>query len=386
MLPGQPARHGDPGEGAPAKNAAPQFEVARQRAMAALDGHRLNEARAALDKMRSLDPEHPAVAELASRIDGEPQSAPPSSPHAEAGESTNPGFAAGRDPAERSSPAAGPRRSVARLAVARRVDSSAVAPPTDFRQPSFGGPLAGTRGEPAAAAAASHASEPVEHEARPARRRTSGAPPPASRSSDVFGRVGRRELGLLLAALRELLRPLGLLRGALRSSSSRRSRHEIESLLRQGRRRRARGQPPAGHRDLVADLPDRHQQLRRRRPDREGAPGDGGGQPAHCREPEARPRKVRGRRLHRGPGGVPRSRRGRRERRRPPAPTWTASRRSSPGPPSGLDPRQGCRRATSSRRSSRRPPRRPWHRRRRRRSRSPRRPVGAKAAPSTSAS
>ena len=52
------------------KNAQPQFEVARQRAIAALDGQRTSEARAALDKMRSLDPEHPAVALLDRRLSG----------------------------------------------------------------------------------------------------------------------------------------------------------------------------------------------------------------------------------------------------------------------------------------------------------------------------
>jgi tetratricopeptide (TPR) repeat protein len=67
------------------KNAQPQFEVARQRAIAALDGRRTGEARAALDKMRSLDPEHPAVALLDRRL------AAPAP--AEVGESTNPGFA-----------------------------------------------------------------------------------------------------------------------------------------------------------------------------------------------------------------------------------------------------------------------------------------------------
>ena len=67
------------------KNAQPQFEVARQRAIAALDGRRTSEARAALQKMRSLDPEHPAVALLDRRL------AAPAP--AEVGESTNPGFA-----------------------------------------------------------------------------------------------------------------------------------------------------------------------------------------------------------------------------------------------------------------------------------------------------
>ena len=67
------------------KSAQPQFEVARQRAISALDGRRTSEARAALEKMRSLDPEHPAVALLDRRL------AAPAP--AEVGESTNPGFA-----------------------------------------------------------------------------------------------------------------------------------------------------------------------------------------------------------------------------------------------------------------------------------------------------
>lgn len=70
------------------KNAQPQFEVARHRAIAALDGHRPGEARAALETMRALDSEHPAVALLDRRLSG-PQ--PPTA--AELGESTNPGLA-----------------------------------------------------------------------------------------------------------------------------------------------------------------------------------------------------------------------------------------------------------------------------------------------------
>ena len=69
------------------KTAAPQFEVARQRAIAALDGKRMGEARSALDKMRSLDAEHPAVTLLERRL----TSAAPAP--RDQGESTNPGFA-----------------------------------------------------------------------------------------------------------------------------------------------------------------------------------------------------------------------------------------------------------------------------------------------------
>ncbi len=73
------------------KSAQPQFEVARQRAIAALDGRRTSEARAALEKMRSLDPEHPAVALLERRL------AAPAP--AEVGEDTNPGLAMSPDAA-----------------------------------------------------------------------------------------------------------------------------------------------------------------------------------------------------------------------------------------------------------------------------------------------
>src|SRR5262245_18821061 len=70
------------------KNAQPQLEATRQRAMAALEGGRPAEARAALEKMRLLDPEHPAVALLERRLAAQP-AAPAAS---EVGESTNPGL------------------------------------------------------------------------------------------------------------------------------------------------------------------------------------------------------------------------------------------------------------------------------------------------------
>jgi tetratricopeptide (TPR) repeat protein len=76
------------------KNAQPQFEVARQRAIAALEGRRDGEARAALEKMKSLDPEHPAVALLERKLAA---AAPP--PAAELGESTNPGLTLQDEPA-----------------------------------------------------------------------------------------------------------------------------------------------------------------------------------------------------------------------------------------------------------------------------------------------
>jgi tetratricopeptide (TPR) repeat protein len=85
------------------KVAQPQFEVARQRAITALDGQRINEARSALEKMRSLDAEHPAVALLDRRL------ATP--PPAEVGESTNPGLSqSGAASHAPSAPGAAPAR------------------------------------------------------------------------------------------------------------------------------------------------------------------------------------------------------------------------------------------------------------------------------------
>jgi tetratricopeptide (TPR) repeat protein len=84
------------------KNAQPQFEATRRRAMSALDGGRTAEARAALDKMRLLDPEHPAVALLERRISTSPAPAA-----AEVGESTNPGLKLGEIP-DMAPPDAGP--------------------------------------------------------------------------------------------------------------------------------------------------------------------------------------------------------------------------------------------------------------------------------------
>ena len=109
------------------KNAAPQFEVARQRAIAALDGQRLGEARAALEKMRSLDAEHPAVSLLDRKLTS--AGAPP--PKAEVGESTNPGLKLqDEDPAEPPPPP--PTR---------------FAPPPPPPPPAFGGGEAGGLGD-----------------------------------------------------------------------------------------------------------------------------------------------------------------------------------------------------------------------------------------------
>ncbi len=71
------------------RDAGPQLDAARQRAMVALDSRQPAEARAALEKIRSIDPDHPSVTLLESRL------AALSSK--EVGESTNPGFALLKD-------------------------------------------------------------------------------------------------------------------------------------------------------------------------------------------------------------------------------------------------------------------------------------------------
>ena len=57
------------------KSVQPEFEAARHRAIAALDRSRPSEARPELDRMRMLDPDHPAVPLLESKIGSAP--APP---------------------------------------------------------------------------------------------------------------------------------------------------------------------------------------------------------------------------------------------------------------------------------------------------------------------
>src|ERR1700730_2798129 len=131
------------------KSAQPQFEVARQRAMAALDGHRVGEARAALDKMRSLDAEHPAVALLEQRL-----TAPAGQPAGEIGEATNPGFAPPQAGNAEPPPASAlGDLSLDSLSLEEPESPAFVVPPTDFRQPTFG-PLGTGRGEPAALSSA----------------------------------------------------------------------------------------------------------------------------------------------------------------------------------------------------------------------------------------
>jgi tetratricopeptide (TPR) repeat protein len=117
------------------RDAAPQFDAARQRALAALDTGQRAEARAALEKMRSLDAEHPAVALLERRID-----APAAPPPRDVGETTNPGLDAAPPP-----PAHGggglDELSLDSLSLDEPAESPAVVPPP----PNFGsgrsGPL-----------------------------------------------------------------------------------------------------------------------------------------------------------------------------------------------------------------------------------------------------
>ncbi len=129
------------------KDAGPQVEVARQRAMMALDSNRPNEARAALERMRSIDPDHPSVVLLERHL------ASVTAAPGEAGESTNPGL----ELAEADAPAAletsrEPARggggglgdlSLDSLSLDESFDNAEVAPPADFgaRNPSTG-PLA----------------------------------------------------------------------------------------------------------------------------------------------------------------------------------------------------------------------------------------------------
>jgi tetratricopeptide (TPR) repeat protein len=118
------------------KNAQPQFEVARQRAIAALEGQREGEARAALERMRSLDADHPAVALLERRL-----ARPAPSPKADLGESTNPGLEANATPsAPPSEPAGGGLGDLSLDSLSLDEESpAAVPPPPDLGEPA--GPL-----------------------------------------------------------------------------------------------------------------------------------------------------------------------------------------------------------------------------------------------------
>ncbi len=128
------------------KNAQPQFEVARQRAIAALDARRDGEARAALEKMRSLDADHPAVALLERRLSRPPEPPP------EIGEDTNPGLDARRSAAPPPAPPdAGGLGELSLDSLSLDDESSSVVPPPPDMGSSRGGPLSFT--EPAAAPA-----------------------------------------------------------------------------------------------------------------------------------------------------------------------------------------------------------------------------------------
>jgi tetratricopeptide (TPR) repeat protein len=62
------------------KAAQPLFDASRQRAIAALESNRQDDARRELDRMRGLDPDHPAVALLARKLGGAPPPAPAAGP------------------------------------------------------------------------------------------------------------------------------------------------------------------------------------------------------------------------------------------------------------------------------------------------------------------
>lgn len=124
------------------KSAQPQFEVARQRAIAALDGRREGEAHAALEKMRALDADHPAVALLERRLSR------PAEPPSEIGEDTNPGIDARRQTTPPAPPPAPPAPDAGGLgelsldSLSLDDDSPAAVPPPPDVGASHGGPLA----------------------------------------------------------------------------------------------------------------------------------------------------------------------------------------------------------------------------------------------------
>jgi tetratricopeptide (TPR) repeat protein len=136
--------------------AGPQVEVARQRAMMALDSNRPAEAKAALEKMRSIDPDHPSVALLETRIANQGQAKP------DVGESTNPGLSLDDGEAPAPAPASAPEPpagsagglgdlSLDSLSLDESFASPEVAPPPDiFSRPPSAGPLAASpESEPA---------------------------------------------------------------------------------------------------------------------------------------------------------------------------------------------------------------------------------------------
>ncbi len=116
------------------KGIGPQFEVARQRAIAALDANRAGEARAALERMRSLDPEHPDVALLGRRL------AERTSAAAEVGESTNPGLTPPGQPAATEAGSLG-ELSLDSLSLDEPLQSPAAVRPPSHMGRSTSGPL-----------------------------------------------------------------------------------------------------------------------------------------------------------------------------------------------------------------------------------------------------
>jgi len=131
------------------RDSGPQMESSRQRAMMALDGNRPAEARAAVERMRSMDPDHPAIAELDELLASQAAQARAAQ---EVGEDTNPGLSlpTGEDPmplgmSEPAPPASGGLGdlSLDSLSLDDSFESPAVPPPPDFgaRHPSTG-PLA----------------------------------------------------------------------------------------------------------------------------------------------------------------------------------------------------------------------------------------------------
>ncbi len=66
------------------KAAQPLFDASRQRALAALENSRQEDARRELERMRGLDPDHPAVALLERKLGGAPPPPPPAPPPAAA--------------------------------------------------------------------------------------------------------------------------------------------------------------------------------------------------------------------------------------------------------------------------------------------------------------
>ena len=65
------------------KTSQPVFDASRERALAALESNRKEDARVELDKMRGLDPDHPAVALLERRIAPAAPVAAPAPPRAQ---------------------------------------------------------------------------------------------------------------------------------------------------------------------------------------------------------------------------------------------------------------------------------------------------------------